>query len=119
HRLTRALHSFPTRRSSDLGVWNSALTAEGEVDGTYTTNPCISDRTWIHTTEGPKRVKELIGKQFTALLDGKPFDSDERGFYKTGTKPVFRVKTNEGYELECTSNQELYRPDGTRVEVSK
>src|SRR5690606_33508574 len=106
-------------RNGEPGVWNSALTAEGEVDGTYTTNPCISDRTWIHTTEGPKRVKELIGKQFTALLDGKPFDSDERGFYKTGTKPVFRVKTNEGYELECTSNQELYRPDGTRVEVSK
>ena len=105
--------------NGEPGVWNSALTVEGEVDGTYTTNPCISDRTWIHTTEGPKRVKELIGKQFTALLDGKPFDSDERGFYKTGTKPVFRVKTNEGYELECTSNQELYRPDGTRVEVSK
>ena len=106
-------------RNGEPGVWNSALTAEGEVDGTYTTNPCISDRTWIHTTEGPKQVKELIGKQFTALLDGKPFDSDERGFYKTGTKPVFRVKTSEGYELECTANQELYRPDGTRVEVSK
>jgi len=27
-------------RNGEPGVWNSALTAEGEVDGTYTTNPC-------------------------------------------------------------------------------
>lgn len=27
-------------RNGEPGVWNSALTAEGEVDGTFTTNPC-------------------------------------------------------------------------------
>ncbi|MFJ3084406.1 ribonucleoside-triphosphate reductase, adenosylcobalamin-dependent [Streptomyces halstedii] len=27
-------------RNGEPGVWNSALTSEGEVDGTYTTNPC-------------------------------------------------------------------------------
>ncbi|MFJ6010174.1 ribonucleoside-triphosphate reductase, adenosylcobalamin-dependent [Streptomyces halstedii] len=27
-------------RNGEPGVWNSTLTAEGEVDGTYTTNPC-------------------------------------------------------------------------------
>lgn len=27
-------------RNGEPGIWNSTLTAEGEVDGTYTTNPC-------------------------------------------------------------------------------
>ncbi|MGW1673265.1 ribonucleoside-triphosphate reductase, adenosylcobalamin-dependent [Streptomyces sp. NPDC002324] len=27
-------------RNGEPGVWNSSLTAKGEVDGTYTTNPC-------------------------------------------------------------------------------
>ncbi|MEU5166829.1 ribonucleoside-triphosphate reductase, adenosylcobalamin-dependent [Streptomyces mutomycini] len=27
-------------RNGEPGVWNSSLTAEGEVDGTFTTNPC-------------------------------------------------------------------------------
>ncbi|WAB08810.1 ribonucleotide reductase [Streptomyces phage Success] len=27
-------------RNGEPGIWNSSLTAEGEVDGTYTTNPC-------------------------------------------------------------------------------
>jgi adenosylcobalamin-dependent ribonucleoside-triphosphate reductase len=36
------LHDIATGmlRNGEPGVWNSALTAEGEVDGTYTTNPC-------------------------------------------------------------------------------
>ena len=39
--------------------------------GAYeSTNPCITADSWIMTEDGPCQVKDLIGKEFTALVNG-------------------------------------------------
>src|SRR5438132_1175500 len=35
------------------------------------TNPCVTADTWVQTSEGPRQVSELIGRQFVARVDGK------------------------------------------------
>jgi len=79
------------------------------------TNPCITDDSWIHTTDGPRQVKDLIGKKFTALVDGKPFDSTDEGFFYKGEKEVVLVTLDNGVELKCTPDHKVLSvlEDGT------
>jgi len=73
------------------------------------TNPCLTADTWILTSEGPRQVGELIGRRFTAIADGGGWNSAERGFFRTGTKPVAVVRTSEGYSLRLTRDHRLRR----------
>src|SRR4051812_10907352 len=34
------------------------------------TNPCVTADTWVHTSEGPRQVAELVGRPFTAVVEG-------------------------------------------------
>ncbi|MEQ9640091.1 MAG: LAGLIDADG family homing endonuclease [Alphaproteobacteria bacterium] len=67
------------------------------------TNPCVTDDTWVHTTDGPRQVADLVGQRFTALVDGRPHASGPDGFFRTGRKPVLRLTTREGYCLRLTA----------------
>lgn len=71
------------------------------------TNPCLTADTWIHTKQGPQQVKELIGTQFFARVNGSDFPST--GFFKTATKEVVRLQTKEGYTLRLTSDHRVAR----------
>lgn len=71
----------------------------GEVEST---NPCVSSDTWIMTEEGPRQVKELLGNKFTAIVDSKKYESQPEGFFQTGVKPVYKLKTKEGFNI-CTT----------------
>jgi ribonucleotide reductase, class II len=73
----------------------------------FGTNPCLTGDTWVHTTEGPRRINDLIGKQHYVILHGQPFATTEEGFWYTGTKPVFKLKTKEGHELRLTDNHQI------------
>jgi ribonucleoside-diphosphate reductase alpha chain len=66
------------------------------------TNPCLTGETWITTAQGARQITELVGKQFTTVINGKKALSTEAGFFSTGIKQVFRVTTKEGYELRLT-----------------
>jgi len=68
------------------------------------TNPCVTAETWVHTGDGPRQVADLIGRPFTALVDGKAFASCETGFFATGTKPVRRLRTKAGHDLRLTTD---------------
>ena len=70
-------------------------------------NPCVTADTWVLTQDGPKQVSDLIGKPFVATVDGQSYPSTDRGFYATGTKPVFRVRTAGGYEFKATDNHQV------------
>lgn len=72
---------------------------------TQITNPCVTADTWIQTSEGPRQVAELVDKPFVALVDGHGYSAT--GFWKTGDKPVFKVKTNRGYEVRATANHKI------------
>lgn len=68
-------------------------------------NPCVTVDTWVQTKSGPKQVKDLIGINFQAVVDSKSYNSE--GFWKTGTKKVFEIKTGRGYALKATNNHKL------------
>ena len=71
------------------------------------TNPCVTADTWISTTDGPKRVADLVGRQFMALVDGQSHSSTEAGFFATGRKPVLHLRAVEGPSLRLTADHPL------------
>ncbi len=73
------------------------------------TNPCVASDTWIATAEGAQQVKDLIGKQFTAVVNGTFWETTKNGFFETGTRPVYKLKTREGFELRLTANHPVRR----------
>ena len=74
---------------------------------TISTNPCVTADTWVFTSSGPRLVKELIGEQFDATVNGSLYSSDYRGFYKTGTKDVYEIETSSGYSVKCTADHPI------------
>ncbi|MDP1753463.1 MAG: LAGLIDADG family homing endonuclease, partial [Reyranella sp.] len=73
------------------------------------TNPCVTADTWVHTAGGPRQVSDLIGRPFTALVDGKPHASTDAGFFVTGTKPVLRLRTAAGQSLRLTADHRVLK----------
>ena len=78
------------------------------------TNPCVTADTWVMTQLGARQVRELVGRKFCAVVDGKTYGLESPGFYSTGVKPVFKVKTKRGFDLRMTSNHKLKRVVRTR-----
>lgn len=70
-------------------------------------NPCVTKDTWVLTQEGPRQVASLIGEPFTVMLNGSLYETVSPGFFKTGTKPVFRLTTKEGFSLRLTAEHEV------------
>lgn len=81
-------------------------------------NPCVTADTWIATTEGSLQVKDLMNKPFNAFVDKEGYEC-KTGFFHTGYKQVFRLETEEGYELRATSNHKIMTADNVWVELSK
>ncbi len=77
------------------------ISAVGKIEAT---NPCVTADTWVMTAEGPRQVEELIGKKFVSIVNGEEWESSEAGFFETGVKPVYRLKTAEGFELRLTAD---------------
>jgi len=71
------------------------------------TNPCVTSDTWVLTSEGPRRVCDLVGLPFDAIVDGIRYPSDIRGFWKTGNKKTLVITTKEGFRLECTPEHKV------------
>lgn len=76
------------------------------------TNPCVTADTWVCTDEGPRRVAELVGRPFAALVHGRAWRSEGSGFFSTGRKPVLRLRTVEGLELRATADHPVRRVTG-------
>lgn len=96
-------------RSGERGFFRMPPAKRATRKGDYRLNPCVSARTWVQTTEGPRQVSELIGKPFTAVVDGREYPSTDMGFWKTDTKPLYRLNTVEGYSLELTEDHQVCR----------
>jgi ribonucleoside-diphosphate reductase alpha chain len=73
------------------------------------TNPCVTADTWVHTAEGPRQVKDLIGQQHSTYINGELFSTTSEGFFSTGAKPIFKLKTQEGYHLSLTGNHRVLK----------
>lgn len=73
-------------------------------------NPCITDDSWIMTLDGARQVKDLIDVEFSAIVDGKPYHSN--GFWKSGKKNVYELKTSDGYSLSLTEDHKVMTDRG-------
>ena len=73
----------------------------------HATNPCVTAETWIHTAEGARRADDLVGRPFTARVDGVSYGSAPQGFFRTGRRPVVRLGTEEGYALRLTKDHRV------------
>jgi ribonucleoside-diphosphate reductase alpha chain len=71
------------------------------------TNPCVTADTWITTSDGARRVSQLLGTQFTAMVDGKAYPSGPDGFFFTGVKQAYDVRTNRGFSVKATGDHKV------------
>lgn len=87
----------------------------GTIDAT---NPCVTGDTFVLTDQGPKTVRECLGTQQRLIVNGTPCDTTEAGFFATGTKPVMRLRTREGYSLRATEDHPVQRvTETTRTNI--
>ncbi|MCS7276861.1 MAG: ribonucleoside reductase class II [Dehalococcoidia bacterium] len=73
------------------------------------TNPCLPADTWVMTDEGPRQVRELVGRPCRLLVHGRAFASGDDGFFSTGVRPLVRIETQEGYSLRATPDHPVRR----------
>ena len=72
------------------------------------TNPCLPKWATIMTNHGAVPIEDLIGKQFTAMVNGKYYTSTPTGFWQTATKTkIYKYITKEGYRFESTANHRV------------
>jgi len=76
-------------------------------DQATVSNPCVTGDTLIMTSNGYKTASELVGKKFTAVIDGKEYDSHQRGFWCNGNKAVYGVTIKSGASIKITSDHKL------------
>ena len=75
----------------------------------HATNPCVTAETWIQTSAGPRQVRELVGRSFEAVVNGRAHASGPEGFFETGRKPVLRLTLREGGRLRLTTDHPVLR----------
>jgi ribonucleoside-diphosphate reductase alpha chain len=73
------------------------------------TNPCVPGDTWVQTNQGPRLVRELVGRAFVAKVHGEDHASGPEGFFATGRKPLLRLQTVEGHALRLTADHRVRR----------
>ena len=71
------------------------------------TNPCVTGDCWIMTEEGPRQVDELRDTRFKIMDENGIRDTDNRGFYHTGHKETFWLKTTHGYRIRLTGDHRI------------
>ncbi len=73
------------------------------------TNPCVTGDTWVMTADGPRQARVLTGGTVPLVLDGAVRPSTGQGFFPTGVKPVYRLRTRQGYALRLTADHKVLR----------
>lgn len=68
---------------------------------------CVSSDTWVHTISGPKQVRELVGMTSTLLINGKCFDTNEKGFFKAATKQILLLETEDGRSIKLSHDHKV------------
>jgi ribonucleotide reductase alpha subunit len=81
-------------------------------------NPCVTGDTWVLTSTGSRQVKDLVGKgRIDVIVDGKSYPTTDKGFFETGNKDVYILKTIEGHEIKTTNDHKFLTKNNSWVEL--
>ena len=69
-------------------------------------NPCITGDTLVATDTGYRRIADLVGKSAT-IINGNGERVYVDRIFKTGTRPVFELRTASGYRLKLTADHKV------------
>jgi ribonucleoside-diphosphate reductase alpha chain len=98
----------------------NALPGLGPIEAT---NPCVTADTWVLTDTGVRRVSDLVGMPFDAIVNGKAYPTLSPGFFSSGVSEVFRVETAGGQSVKLTANHKVMvhreRGDAEWVEIGQ
>ena len=79
-------------------------------------NPCVTGDTLVMTADGPRRIDSLRDTPYNAIVDGDKHFAPY-GSFISGEKQVYRLMTEEGYELKVTDNHQIMTASGEWVEA--
>jgi ribonucleoside-diphosphate reductase alpha chain len=94
-------------------VWETAPNPQmGLIE---TSNPCVTGDTLVSTGEGLLPIRELVGRALDIVVDprlgNRPVQLATR-VVMTGIKPVYRLRTREGYNLRLTADHRVLTQKG-------
>ena len=95
--------------------WHTCKTT----DRINATNPCVTGDTLVATDGGWKRIDELSDRGPVNIVgrDGQVCLATR--VFKTGHKPVFRLRTEAGYEVRITSDHPVWTKERGDVPASE
>lgn len=89
-------------------------------DAESLTNPCFTKENWIHTSEGPRQIKDLIGIPFKVRTNGKDYNVLSNGFLKTSdNKEIVKITTKEGYKIRSTYDHKYFTDKNEWKKISE
>jgi ribonucleoside-diphosphate reductase alpha chain len=87
---------------STINEWHTCAN-DGEIRAS---NPCVTGDTLVATAVGFRRIDSLLGQAVTIVGgNGNPAPID--GAFKTGTKPVYELRTLSGFRLRLTGDHKV------------
>jgi ribonucleoside-diphosphate reductase alpha chain len=92
--------------------------ADGRINAT---NPCVTGDTLVATRDGWRRIDTLLEAPFEVLGGDGQFHPVKPAF-KTGEKPVYRLRTGAGFEVRLTGDHRVLtanRGDVAACELTK
>ena len=80
-------------------------------DRIFATNPCVTGDTLVATRDGWKRIDSLVGSSPSVIgADGRAHKATR--VIPTGRKPVYRLRTQAGFELRLTADHKILTQRG-------
>lgn len=113
-------HALYKSKSGERGIFNrdsvkkhlKTHVERRDPEHPFGCNPCsLHEDTILMTDEGPKRIKDLQGEPFNAVVNGKVRYAP-KGSWISGKKDLWRLSTKDGYELILTDDHRLMTKDG-------
>jgi ribonucleoside-diphosphate reductase alpha chain len=85
-----------------INEWHTCP-ADGRINAS---NPCVTGDTLVATADGLVRIDQLLDREFEVVgKDGKLHPV--KPAFQTGVKPVYRLRTRAGYELNLTADHKV------------